>query len=401
MKLNVRFDNVMAAAAVAVLLAACGAQDGKAPGAPGAGPGPAAGAMPPPEVNVVTVTKSAATLTQDLPGRLEAYRVAQVRARVDGIVEKRLFTEGSNVKAGATLFQIDARTYRAAYASARADADVAMQTRDRYRQLIEAKAVSQQDYDLAVAKFRQAEAALARAGLDLENTRVPAPISGRIGRELATVGALVGHSEATNLAVIEQIDPIYANFTQAGAEEMRLQKEVASGKLQRSGSTVVELVLEDGSIYPEKGKLLFSDQTVDPSTGSVSIRAMFPNPRHELLPGMFAMIRFPEANAENTIRLPQRAVMVGPQGQFVLVVDADGKVVPRPVKTGSMAGGDFVIEEGVQTGEQVIVDGLQKARPGSVVKPVPLEAAPPPADAPGDHAHGNEMPADSNKKQGA
>lgn len=382
----------VAVTVLAVLLAGCGGHEGKPPGAPGPGAG---GTPPPPEVNVVTVSRSSAMLTQDLPGRLEAYRVAQVRARVDGILEKRLFTEGSDVKEGSTLFQIDARSYRAVYASARADADVAMQTRDRYKQLLDAKAVSQQDYDLAVAKLRQAEAALAKAQLDLENTRVPAPISGRIGRELVTVGALVGHGEATNLAVIEQLDPIYANFTQPGAEEMRLKKEVESGKLKRSGSAMVELVLEDGSIYREKGKLLFSDQAVDPSTGSVAIRAMFPNPRRELMPGMFAMIRFPQANAENAIKLPQRAVMVGPQGQFVLVVDADGKVSPRPVKTGSMAGGDFVIEDGLQVGEQVIVDGLQKARPGSVVKPVPLE---PPA--PANPSGSNEMPS-GDKKQGA
>src|SRR5512140_560585 len=258
----------IAVTVLTVLLAGCGQEGKQGAAGPGAGSAP-----PPPEVNVVTVSRSSAMLTQDLPGRLEAYRVAQVRARVDGILEKRLFTEGSDVKEGATLFQIDARSYRAVYASARADADVAMQTRDRYKQLLDAKAVSQQDYDLAVSKLRQAEAALAKAQLDLEITRVPAPISGRIGRELATVGALVGHGEATNLAVIEQIDPIYANFTEPGAEEMRLKKEVESGKLKRSGSAMVELVLEDGSIYREKGKLLFSDQAVDPSTGSVAIRA--------------------------------------------------------------------------------------------------------------------------------
>ncbi|HEY5994601.1 MAG TPA: efflux RND transporter periplasmic adaptor subunit, partial [Gallionellaceae bacterium] len=343
---------------------------------------------------------------QDLPGRLEAYRVAQVRARVDGIVEKRLFTEGSEVKAGATLFQIDPRSYRAAYAAARADAEVARQTQDRYRQLLEVKAVSQQDYDLAVAKLRQAEAVLARAQLDLENTRVPAPISGRIGRELATVGALVGHGEATNLALIEQIDPIYANFTQAGADEMRLKKAIADGRLKRNAAASVELVLEDGSIYPEKGKLLFSDQVVDPATGSIAIRAVFPNARHDLLPGMFATIRFSGVSADHVIKLPQRAVMVGPQGQFVYVVDADGKVSVRPVKTGAMAGPDFVVEDGVQVGEQVIVDGLQKTRPGGTVKPVPLE---PPVSqdnaAPGNAPDRKDVPAGGAgtpaKKQGA
>jgi len=393
MKMGVGNRNAVATGVLALLLAGCGGQEGKAPGG---APGPGAGAPPPPpEVTVVTVGKTAATLTQDLPGRLEAYRVAQVRARVDGILEKRLFTEGSDVKEGATLFQIDARTYRAAYASARADAEVALQTRDRYKQLLDARAVSQQDYDLAVAKLRQAEATLARAQLDLDNTRVPAPISGRIGRELATVGALVGHGEATNLAVIEQIDPIYANFTEPGAEEMRLKKEVASGRLKRSGSAV-ELVLEDGSVYPEKGRLLFSDQTVDPSTGSIAIRAIFPNSRHDLLPGMFATIRFPQADAESVIKLPQRAVIFSPQGQFVLVVDANDKVSMRPVKTGSMAGPDFIIEDGLQTGEQVIVDGVQKVRPGSVVRPVPLEPPPPATEAP----PGGETSPDG-KKQGA
>ena len=360
----------VAAAVLAALLTGCGGQDNKsaAGGAPGAGSPP-----PPPEVNVITVGKTEANLTQDLPGRLEAYRVAQVRARVDGIVEKRLFTEGTDVKAGATLFQIDPRSYRAAYAAAKADVEVSRQTLDRYRQLIEVKAISQQDYDLAVSKLKQSEAALAKAALDLENTNVPAPISGRIGRELVTEGALVGHGDATNLALIEQVDPIYANFTEPGADEMRLKKAIADGRLKRNGEATVELVLEDGSVYPEKGKLLFSDQLVDPATGSIAIRAVFPNPRHDLLPGMFATVRFSGVSAEHVVKLPQRAVMVGPLGQFVYVADADGKVAVRPVKTGAMAGTDFVVEDGLQVGEQVIVDGLQKVRPGMAVKPVPLE----------------------------
>jgi membrane fusion protein (multidrug efflux system) len=353
-----------------MLLAACGAREGQV-AAPGAG----AGAPPPAEVSVITVTQGAATLTTDLPGRLEAYRIAQVRARVDGIVERRLFTEGSDVRGGDTLFQIDARTYRTAYESAKIDADVARQTLERYKPLLEARAVSQQDYDLANAKVKQAEAALAKAALDIENCRVPAPISGRIGRALVTEGALVGHGDATNLATIQQIDPIYANFTQPGADLSRLQKAIAAGQLKHATSTEVELVLEDGSVYPQKGKLLFSDIAVDPSTGSVSIRATFPNPRKELLPGMFAMVRLPQAISDDAIRLPQRAVMVGPQGQFVLGVDADNKVVPRPVKTVAMAGGDFIVGSGVAPGDLVIVDGVQKARPGSVVKPVPLEGA--------------------------
>jgi membrane fusion protein (multidrug efflux system) len=331
----------------------------------------AAGAAPPPaEVDIVTVAAGSVVLTQDLPGRLEAYRSAQVRARVEGIVEKRLFTEGSDVKAGATLFQIDARNYRAAYDSAKSDLVVARQTVERYKPLLDAKAVSQQDFDLAEAKLKQAETAMSRAQIDFENTRVPAPIGGRIGRAQVTEGALVGRGEATLLATIEQIDPVYANFTQPGSDLLRLQQAFKSGKLQSSGSTKVELVLEDGSIYPKPGKLLFSNLAVDSGTGSVALRAEFPNAGHELLPGMFVRIRFQEASAENSIKVPQRAVQMTPQGQFVMVVDAESKAALRPIKTGSMSEGDFVIEEGLKPGDQVIVNGLQKVRPGVPVKSV-------------------------------
>lgn len=337
---------------------------------------PAGAAAPtPPEVDVVMVSTGSVTLTQDLPGRLEAYRTAQVRARVEGIIEKRLFTEGSDVKAGDMLFQIDARNYQTAYDSAKADVGVARQTAERYKPLLAAKAVSQQDYDLAEAKLKQAEAALSKAQLDLENTHVPAPIAGRIGRAQVTEGALVGRGEATLLATIEQVDPIYANFTQPGADLLRLQQAFKSGKLKRAGSAQVELVLEDGSIYPQPGKLLFSNLAVDPSTGSVSLRAEFSNPKQELLPGMFARIRFQEGSADNSISVPQRAVQTGAQGQFVMVVDMEGKVTPRPVKTDGMAGEDFNISDGLKVGEQVIVNGLQKVRPGMTVKPVPLGSA--------------------------
>jgi membrane fusion protein (multidrug efflux system) len=349
-------------------LAACGPKEGQQ--APAGGPGGAA--MPPPEVDVMTVATGSVTLTQDLPGRLQSYRTAQVRARVEGIVEKRLFEEGSDVKAGDTLFRIDARNYQAAYDSAKADVGVARQTAERYKLLLESKAVSQQDYDLADAKLKQTEAALAKANLDLENTHVPATIAGRIGRAQVTEGALVGRGEATLLATIEQVDPIYADFTQPGADVLRLRQAIKSGKLKRAGSARVELVLEDGSVYPQPGKLLFTNLAVDPGTGSVSMRAEFPNAGHELLPGMFARIRFPEASSDNSIRVPQRAVQMGQQGQFVMVVDAEGKAAPRPVKTGGMAGGDFVIAEGLKPGDQVIVNGLQKARPGTPVKAAPL-----------------------------
>lgn len=330
----------------------------------------AAGNAPPPtEVDVVTVTTGSVVLTQDLPGRLEAYRTAQVRAQVEGIIEKRLFTEGSDVKAGARLFQIDARKYRTAYESAKSDLLVARQTMERYKQLLEVKAISRQNYDQVEAKFKQAEAAMSKAQIDFDNTHVPAPISGRIGRALVTEGALVGHGEATLLATIEQIDPIYANFIQSGSDVLRLQQAFQSGTLKRAESKKVELILEDGSVYAKPGKLLFSNLAVDSSTGSVSLRAEFPNPEHKLLPGMFVRIRFREGISDNSIKVPQRAVEMTTSGQIVMVVD-QGKVTPRPIKTGAMAGGDFVVEEGLQAGDRVIVNGLQKIRPGAPVKAV-------------------------------
>lgn len=353
-------------AVLALLLAGCGGHEG------GKQQKAAAGARPPAEVNVVVASRGAATLTQDLPGRLEARRTAQVRARVDGIVEKRLFIEGSDVKEGQTLYRIDARTYQTAYDSARAAVDVAQKTVARYKRLLEAKAVSQQDYDLAVAQLRQAQATLAKAQLDLDNTRVPAPIAGRIGRAMVTEGALVGHSEATLLATIEQVDPIYVNFTEPGEDLLRLRREIDAGKLSSVKSREVELLLDDGSVYPYSGRLLFQDLAVDPGTGSVSLRAKFPNPKHEVLPGMFVRVRLDEASAVDVVKLPQRAVLSNPQGQYVMVVDAQGKVAVRSVTIGSMAGGDFIIASGLKGGEQVIVDGLQKVRPGATVKPVLL-----------------------------
>jgi membrane fusion protein (multidrug efflux system) len=309
-------------------------------------------------------------------------RSAQVRARVEGVVEKRLFTEGSDIKAGASLFQLDARTYSASAASAEADLLVAKNTVERYRPLLEMKAVSRQEFDLAEAKQKQAEAALAKAKLDLENSTVPAPISGRIGRALVTEGALVGKGEATQLATIEQLDPIYANFTQSNADLLRLQQAIKAGRLKRAEGAKVELLLEDGSVYGQPGKLQFTDLAVDPNTGSVQLRAEFPNPKRELLPGTFVRIRFPEAIMDSAIRVPQRAVMMSPQGQSVMLVDAEGKVAPRPVKVGAMSGSDWIVAEGLKGGEQVIVNGLQKARPGSVVKPVPLGVAAPAPAAP-------------------
>jgi membrane fusion protein (multidrug efflux system) len=241
--------------------------------------------------------------------------------------------------------------------------------------LLPIKAVSQQEVDAARATLRQAEAQLARARLDLENTTVPAPISGRIGRTQVTEGALVGRGEATLLATIEQLEPVNVLFTQPNADVLRLKSAVASGKLKASDSRSVELILESGQPYPHKGRLFFSDMSVDPATGAITLKAEFPNPQRLLLPGTYVRVRLSQAVAQDVITVPQRAVLSGPQGQFVMLVGPENKVMPRPVKVGAMAGNAFVIEEGLAGGESLIVSGVQKARPGAVVKPVSTKQA--------------------------
>jgi len=368
------------------LLAACGEGDKKGSAGPAAAV-PAA-APPPAEVDVITVAAASATITQDLPGRLQAVRSAQVRARVEGIVEQRLFVEGSDVRAGAPLFRIDSRTYRTAVAAAEAERAAAQAAFDRTDKLVNIQYMSRQNLDAATARLKQAEAALAKAQLDLDNAVPSAPISGRIGRAMVTEGALVGKSDATHLATIEQLDPIRVEFTQTYSDLQRLQQAVKAGQQKKTDSTEVELLLEDGSLFPEKGRLQFTDLAVDPASGAVVLRAEFPNPRRELLPGTFVRVRIPQAQLDNALRVPQRAVQGGPQGQSVLSVDAEGKVVPLPIKTGAMSGTDFVVTRGLKGGEMVIVNGLQKAKPGSVVKPVPwtpgapLLAAPPATQPP-------------------
>ncbi|HEY0722235.1 MAG TPA: efflux RND transporter periplasmic adaptor subunit [Gammaproteobacteria bacterium] len=371
--------STLAISSLFVLLAACGNGDKQAPGA-GAGGAPA---MPPPEVDVITVTPGSVTLTQDLPGRLLAVRSAEVRARVEGVVEKRLYREGSDVAAGTPLFRIDARTYQAAATAAEADLAAASAQFDRYKQLLQDQMVSQQEFDTAHARYKQAQATLAKARLDLENAVPRAPIAGRAGRALVTEGALVGREEATHLLTIEQLDPIRVEFTQSYSDVLRLQQAEKAGKERPAATAQVELLLEDGSLYPEPGHLQFADLAVDPGSGSVVMRAEFPNPRRELLPGTFVRVRFPQAQLDNAIRVPQRAVTTTPQGMVVMLVDGEGKVAPQPIRTGAMAGSDFIVTDGLKGGEQVIVNGLMKARPGSVVKAVewnpqaPLLAAPP------------------------
>lgn len=368
--------------AALLLLAACGDSEKKG-GPAAAGPG---AAPPPAEVDVVTITSGSATITQDLPGRLQAVRSAQVRARVEGVLEKRLFTEGSDVAAGTPLFRIDTRTYQAAVVAAEADMEASRAVLDRYKPLLEIKAVSKQEFDAAQAKVKQAEAALIKARLDLENAVPPAPISGRIGRALVTEGALVGKGEATHLVTIEQLNPIRVEFTQSYSDMLRLQQAVKAGKQKQADAAEVELVLEDGTLYPEKGKLQFADLAVDPASGAVVLRAEFPNPRRELLPGTFVRIRFPQARLDEAIRVPQRAVQGSATGQLVMTVDGEGKVAPRPIKTSDMSGSDFIVSEGLKPGDMVVVNGLQKARPGAVVKPVPWKPGAPllgqPAAAP-------------------
>jgi membrane fusion protein (multidrug efflux system) len=367
-----------------MLLAACGQS------APPAGAGGPSGMPPPAEVGVVTVKVGDVGLVTELPGRLEASRVAQVRARAAGIVQKRLFAEGSSVREGQALFQIDASPYQATLASAqasvaKAEANVmqAGAQADRYKPLIDAKAISQQDFvnaqaaqKLAEADLAAARAAVQIARINLGYAAITAPISGRIGRALVTEGALVGQGEATPMAVIQQTDPMYINFTQSASEVMQLRRAMDAGQLKRAGAQAasVRVVLEDGTEYAKSGKLLFSDLTVDATSGQITLRAEVPNPTGTLLPGLFVRVRLEQAQASNAITLPQQAVTRTPQGDSVMVVGADGKVAPRPVKVGNQQRGQWVILDGLQNGDQVMVDGFQKLRGGAPVKPVPWQA---------------------------
>jgi membrane fusion protein (multidrug efflux system) len=347
-------------------------------------------------VGVVTVAPGVLGLVTELPGRTEASRVAQVRARVAGILQKRLFREGSDVKAGQPLFSIDAEPFRATLASAqatqaRAEANLmqAQAQAERYKPLAAANAISQQELVNAVAAQKTAEAdvavakaAVTTARINVGYASVAAPINGRVGRALVTEGALVGQGEATPLAVVQQIDPLYINFTQSAAEVLRLRAAIASGQLKSSGSAesaAVSVLMEDGSVYPLRGKLLFSDLTVDPSSDQITLRAELPNPKGALLPGLYVRVRLEQAQAPTAVLLPQQAVARGNGGDTVQVVAVDGKVSTRPVKIGSAQAGQWVVLEGLQAGEQVMVDGFQKVRGSAPVKAVPWK----PGAAPG------------------
>ncbi|MGC8735420.1 MAG: efflux RND transporter periplasmic adaptor subunit [Dissulfurimicrobium sp.] len=384
---RVRF--VMAAVlAVGLLLYGCGEQK--------------KGAGPPqprtPEVAVITVQPEQVELTTELPGRVSAFCVAEVRPQVSGIIQKRLFTEGSDVKAGQVLYQIDPAPFQAAYdnakaALAKAEANLipARLKEERYRELVKIKAVSQQDYDDAYAAFKQAEAELASAKAAVETarinlgyTRVRAPISGRIGRSAVTAGALVTADQPAALATIQQLDPVYVDLTQSSAEMLQLEREMAEGVLKRSASAdlgQVGLLMGDGSRYPLPGVLKFSEVMVEQDTGSVTMRAVFPNPKHILLPGMFVRGIVKEGVDEHAILVPQRAVTRDQKGDaVVMVVGAGERVEPRIIKVSRTIGDKWLVNEGLKAGDRVVMEGLQQVRPGAPVKvvafSVPQSAAP-------------------------
>ncbi|WP_219213649.1 efflux RND transporter periplasmic adaptor subunit [Variovorax boronicumulans] len=380
------FVRPFALSAVMLLaLSACGGKDGA--------PAAAAAAPPAASVGVIVATPGDVGLVTELPGRLEASRVAQVRARAAGILQERVFREGSDVKAGQPLFRIDPAPYAAAAQSAaaglaRAEANAAQARAlaERYRPLVEANAVSKQEYANAVAAAKSADAdvavgraAVATARINLGYASVTAPISGRIGRALVTEGALVGQGDATELAVIQQIDPMYVNFTQSANEVLRLRRAMEDGQFKRangSAAASVRLVLEDGSEFPRAGKLLFSDLTVDASTGQVALRAEIPNPDGTLLPGLYVRVRIEQAQAANAISVPQQAVTRTGQGDTLKVVDAQGKVSSRDVKISMARDNRWLVLDGLQAGEQVMVDGFQKLQmmpPGTPVKAVPWQ----------------------------
>ncbi|HXK25171.1 MAG TPA: efflux RND transporter periplasmic adaptor subunit [Myxococcota bacterium] len=388
MRLHQALRSRIAAMSALIALSACGQK-----------PPPAA--PQPPEVAVVTVRRGPVPLSLELPGRTSAYLVAQVRARVDGIVLKRDFKEGTDVKANQRLYLIDPAPFRAALDSAvatlgQAQANIASTAAqaERFGVLSAGNAVSKQDYDNAVAARDQAVAAVASgkaavetAKINLGYTQVLSPITGRIGISQVTEGAYVQASAATLMATVQQIDPIYVDLTQSSVEGLRLRRDVASGRLKLQGpdQARVTLILEDGTQYPEKGTLQFTDITVDQTTGSVTVRAIFPNPRHVLLPGMFVRARIDEGVNDGAILVPEVGVTHNPSGQATaLVVGPDDKVAVRTIQATRTLGDKWVVEGGLADGERVIVSGGQKVQPGMLVRvaaQAPAAPGPQPAAA--------------------
>ena len=358
--------------AATLLLGGCGDKDAAPP--------------PPPEVAVLTVQPRSIAITDQLPGRTTAYRVAEVRPQVTGIVQRRLFTEGTEVKAGEQLFQIDPGSYRAALSSAEAalkraeaQAVTARLLEERYAPLIAANAVSKQENDEAIAARARAEADVAAARAQVDGARINvvytqllSPINGRIGRALVTEGALVTSGQQAPLATVQQLDPIYVDITQSSTEMLRLQRQLANGELvkDKDNNAEVSLTLEDGTPYAEQGRLKVSEVSVDPSTGSVTLRAVFPNPRRELLPGMFVRAQLTRGLREAAILVPQRGVSHNAKGEAtVWIVDGESKVAERKVTADRAINGEWLITAGLDAGDRVVLDGLQKAKPGTVVKP--------------------------------
>ena len=366
-----------------LILIGCGKQNATAVQAP----------ANPPEVGIIIVKPERVALTTELSGRTSAYLIAEVRPQVSGIIKKRLFTEGSDVKAGEVLYQIDPATYQAAYNSAkasltRAEANVvpARLKAERYKELVKINAVSKQDYDdvsaalkLTEADIDAAKASVETARINLAYTKVTAPISGRIGRSTVTDGALVTAGQPAALSTIQQLSSMYVDVTQSSADLLRLKQNLASGLLKNNATTQarVKLMLEDGSVYPLSGILKFSEVTVDQSTGSITLRAIFPNPKQTLLPGMFVRAIVEEGVNDNAVLIPQRGVTRNPKGDaMVMVVGTDEKVEPRPIKVARTVGDNWLVSDGLKAGDRVILDGVQRARPGSSVKAVPFSVAP-------------------------
>jgi len=342
------------------------------------------GAQQAPEVGIVTLKSEPLQMTTELPGRTSAYRVAEVRPQVSGIILKRNFTEGSDVEAGVSLYQIDPATYQASYESAKGDlaraqaaANIAQVTLKRYQSLIGTKYISQQDFDNAQAEAQQAnasvvaaKAAVETARINLAYTKVISPISGRIGKSSVTEGALVQTGQTNALATVQQLDPIYVDVTQSSNDYLRLKQELEKGTLkQENGKAKVELLTNDGATFPQTGTLEFSDVTVDETTGSITLRAIIPNPDQTLLPGMFVRARLEEGLNPNALLVPQQGITRTPRGEASAMVVGEGdKVETRQVQTSQAIGDKWLVTGGLKDGDRVIVTGLQKVRPGAQVK---------------------------------
>lgn len=345
--------------------------------------------IPTPEVAVLKVQAEKITLTTELPGRTSAYLVAEIRPQVSGLIQKRLFKEGTDVKAGDTLYQIDPAPFHAALENAkaalgRAEANLpALQLRaKRFKELLVDKAVSQQDYDDIVAALKQAEAevkywkaAVETANINLGYTRILAPISGRIGKSTVTVGALVTAHQPLALATIQQFDPIYVDVPQSSVDLLQLQRRLEEGRLkyEAKNQNKVRIILEDGTEYPLEGTLQFRDVTVNVTTGSLILRVIVPNPENILLPGMFVRAVIKEGVNKQALLIPQQAVIRDPKGNpLVLIVNAENKVEQRMLTLDRAIGNKWLVSEGIVPGEQLIVEGIQKVKPGITVKAIPF-----------------------------